>query len=51
MVEDQAHRVFKVFELGRLNLLNLVIVHLALLHEGIQLLSSQVLKLQTESLG
>ena len=51
MVEDQAHRVFKVFELGRLNLLNLVIVHLALLHEGIQLLSSQVLKLQAKSLG
>jgi hypothetical protein len=51
MVEDQAHRVFKVFELGWLNLLNLVIVHLALFHEGIQLLCSQVLKLQAESLG
>jgi len=51
MVEDQAHRVFKVFEFGRLNLLYLVIVHLALFHEGIQLLCSQVLKLQTESLG
>jgi len=32
MVEDQAHRVLKVFELGRLNLLNLVIVNLALFH-------------------
>jgi hypothetical protein len=32
MVEDQAHRVFKVFELGGLNLLNLVIVHFALFH-------------------
>ena len=51
MVEDQAHRVFKVFELGRLNLLNLVIVHLALLNECIELLCSQVLKLQTDSLS
>ncbi len=51
MVEDQPHRVFKVFELRRLNLLNLVIVHLALLHEGIELLCSQVLKLYTESLS
>ena len=51
MIKDQAHRVFKVFELRRLNILNLIIVHLALFHEGIQLLCSQVLKLQTESLS
>jgi len=51
MVEDQAHSVFKVFELGRLNLLNLVIVHFALFHQGIQLLCSEVLKLQAESLS
>jgi hypothetical protein len=49
MIEDQSHGVLEILELGGLHLLDLIIGYSPFLHQRVQLLSCEVLKLQPQT--
>ena len=51
MVENHSHGVFQIFELFRVDTLDVRILDFAVLHQGEQDVRGQVLALQVQALG